>query len=80
MPRGMELAELEKLHRHAMASRYAAPDQSPGSLIVRALKVLPLGIYLMRAIRPCVGNFWNCSASCPGITRSTEPAIRIMRA
>jgi hypothetical protein len=38
------------------------------------------GGYLILAMRPSVGNFWNCRASWPGTTRSTEPASSIMRA
>lgn len=35
--------------------------------------------YLIFAMRPWVGNFWNCSMSWPGITRSGEPASSIIR-
>src|SRR5579863_9044532 len=36
--------------------------------------------YLILATLPSVGNFWNCSASCPGTMRSTDPASSIIRA
>ena len=58
-------------------ARKKAPEERGRSACRRKLMSTS---YLILATRPAVGNFWNCSLSWPGTTRSAEPANSIIRA
>lgn len=45
-----------------------------------ALRIATQSRHLIFATRPVVGNFWNCSMSWPGTTRSGDPASSNIRA